>query len=150
MQEPSVDNNFQVQHAELLLSSFRELTGTPLVQGETAEAVYHAPFPILSHTTDSDPILNYGNLTAQHLFELPWSKFTQMPSRLTAEPGLRSERASMFDRMRKIGWIDDYEGIRISASGKRFRMRAGIIWTITDANGKRVGEAATFKDITPL
>ncbi|MEE2946145.1 MAG: MEKHLA domain-containing protein [Pseudomonadota bacterium] len=150
MQEPSVDNHFQAQHAELLLSSFLGFTGMPLVQEETAEAVYQAPFPILSHTTDNDPILNYGNLTAQNLFEMPWAKFTQMPSRLTAEPGLREKRASMFDRMRKIGWINDYEGIRISASGKRFRMRAGIIWTITDANGNRVGEAATFKDITPL
>ena len=150
MLEPCLENDFQAEHAALILVSFRELAGFPLVEDESAEGVYHAPFPILTQTTDADPIMSYGNRAVQDLFEMDWSAFTKMPSRLVAEPGLRAEREAMFEKMRETGWIDNYEGIRVSATGKRFKLRNAFVWTVTDPLGNRIGEAATFKDITPL
>ena len=38
---------------------------------EEAEALMDAPFVVLSHGTEDDPIFNYGNLAAQKLF-LEW------------------------------------------------------------------------------
>ena len=91
MQEPSAANQFQSAHARLLTDSFQRLLNRPLYQSD-AQALYHAPFPILSHSTADDPILTYGNLAAQTLWEMPWDALTQLPSRLTAEPMERSQR----------------------------------------------------------
>ncbi len=150
MLEPAFANSFQTSHADLLFSSFKQRLGFPLLEDNNAKALYHASFPVLSHTIDPDPILTYGNLAAQNLFELPWHDLIKTPSRLTAEPALRGDREAMFVQMREQGWIDNYEGIRVSSTGKRFQLRRAIIWTVTDAAGRRVGEAAALKEITPL
>lgn len=145
MQEPSLDNGFQAAHAALLAESFAKLTGRDLHTDCNAEALYHAPFPILSHDGGADPVLTYGNLAAQKLWEMGWEQLTQMPSRLTAEPQHRATRAEMFERMRQSGVIDDYAGIRISATGKRFEIRGAVIWALVDDTGIKQGEAAMFQ-----
>ena len=48
------------------------------------------------------------------------------------------------------GYIDDYQGVRISSTGKRFMIRQCIVWEVFDAGGVRRGQAATFDDIEPL
>ncbi len=144
MQEPSADNNYQSDHAQLLTNSYAQLLGRSLYRYVEPQALYHAPFPILSHSTDEYPILTYANLAAQELWQIGWLELTQMPSRLTAEPQHRDARAAMFDRMRQQGFIDDYSGIRITATGKRFEIRNAVVWTLRDAQGEKQGEAATF------
>jgi len=42
------------------------------------------------------------------------------------------------------GYVDQYSGIRISSSGKRFRIIETIIWEVRDDEERRVGQAATF------
>ena len=114
--------------------------------GASAKDLYHANFPILSHNTAADPILTYGNLAAQNLWELQWEELTALPSRLTAEPAHRDTRDAMFAEMRSKGFIENYSGVRISASGKRFEIRNAVIWSLMDNQGQKVGEAAMFQD----
>ncbi|MCA0856616.1 MEKHLA domain-containing protein [Phaeobacter italicus] len=150
MNEPSPDNEFQSAHAALLMASFEAATGRALLPGEDARQLYHAPFPVLSHDTAADPVLTYGNLAAQALWEMDWAQLTSMPSRLTAEPGHRGQRDAMFAQMREKGCIENYAGVRISATGKRFEIREAVIWRLVDADGVLRGEAATFRDYLPL
>jgi hypothetical protein len=73
-----------------------------------------------------------------------------MPSRRTAEPVHRDERAQLMARAARDGYVDDYRGVRISSSGKRFLIEQAIVWNLVDAEGNRVGQAATFSQWKPL
>ena len=108
------------------------------------------PFVVVSHGTQADPILNYGNLLAQQLWEMDAQTLTSIPSRLTAEPMHRDERAEMMARALRDGFVDDYRGIRISRTGKRFLIERAVIWNLQDAAGRRLGQAATFSEWKPL
>ena len=135
--------------SQRLITSFRACVGRDLIAAsgdheEDSKALFHAAFALLSHGTQDDPILNYGNQTALDLWEMDFAQFTQMPSRLTAEPMLRDERQRLLEQAARQGYIDDYSGIRISASGKRFRIANVILWTVTDLDGQKCGQAAVF------
>jgi hypothetical protein len=142
-------------HVGLLLDSFARLVGRELVSrdgtpAEQADRLFHAPFAVVSHGTEADPVLNYGNAAALELWEMTWEELTQTPSRLTAEPVHRDERARLLARTREHGYVDDYSGIRISKTGKRFRIERAIVWNLTDVDGRHRGQAATFDHWTPL
>ncbi len=86
-----------LKHVQRLLRSFHHWTGRSLLDAEgtpadTAQKLFEAPFVIVSHGTQPDPILNYGNRKALELWEMNWEQFTQTPSRCTAEPIERQER----------------------------------------------------------
>jgi hypothetical protein len=53
-------------------------------------------------------------------------------------------------RAARDGYVDDYRGVRISSSGKRFLIEEAIVWNLVDAAGNRVGQAATFSQWKPL
>ncbi|BCX46822.1 MEKHLA domain-containing protein [Haloferula helveola] len=148
--EPSEENDFLAAHVALLESSFRRLTGRDLIPGGVTDAttlarqLYQAPFFLASHDGGDDPVFNYANLTAQALFELDWSTFMTTPSRFTAEEPNRAERARLLERVTAEGFIDDYAGIRISRTGKRFRIEGATVWNVSDDTGKVIGQAATF------
>ena len=144
MQIPSPKNQFQADHAALMMASYERLLGRPLA--ESAEALYHSDAVVLSHDGAADPVLTYGNLTAQTLWEMGWDQLTTLPSRLTAEPAHRAQRDTMFAEMRAKGFIENYNGIRISASGIRFEIRNAVIWPLLDAAGVKRGEAASFTE----
>jgi hypothetical protein len=138
-----------IAHAQLLLDSFARLVGRELIDRsgsprEQAERLYRSPFVVVSHGTEADPVLNYGNAVALGLWEMDWDAFTRTPSRLTAEPLHRDERARLLERTRDQGFVDDYSGIRISRSGRRFRIERAIVWNLVDAAGDLRGQAATF------
>ncbi len=42
------------------------------------------------------------------------------------------------------GFIDDYRGIRISKTGRRFLIDNATVWNLLDENGAHYGQAATF------
>jgi hypothetical protein len=42
------------------------------------------------------------------------------------------------------GYIDNYEGVRISRTGKRFLIRHAVVWNLWDNNGSYRGQAACF------
>ncbi|MCE2725729.1 MAG: MEKHLA domain-containing protein [Planctomycetaceae bacterium] len=142
-------------HVQLLLDSFARLLGRELIsrQGSAevqAERLFQAPFIVVSHGTEADPILNYGNAAALALWEMDLATLTRTPSRLTAEPVHRDERARLLERTRRDGYVDDYAGIRISSTGRRFQIEQAIVWNLVDAAGIHRGQAATFDRWTPL
>jgi hypothetical protein len=101
---------------------------------------------VVSHGTQTDPILNYGNQIALDLWEMSWEQLTQTPSRLTAEPIAREERTKMLLQAARQGFINHYQGIRISRTGRRFEIDNAIVWNLTDTQNRPCGQAATFSD----
>jgi len=141
--------DFIETHGAELLRTYHRWTGRHLIEpcgDELAEArmLFEAPFAVVSGGAEGDQILNYGNKTALNLWEMDWNTLTRTPSRLTAEPMHRDERAEFLRRVRERGFIDDYSGIRISSKGRRFRIGQATVWNVTDDDGKYAGQAATF------
>lgn len=140
------------QHRRIacIAESYRRLTGRPLVsaEGDLVAALWSTPIAIVAHGREADPIFYFGNRTALTLFEMDFGTFTQLPSRFSAEPLLRDERARLLERVTRHGIIDDYAGIRISATGKRFHIGNASVWNLTDEAGAAVGQAAAFAEWT--
>lgn len=155
---PFACNESIAAHLRLLRDSHLRVTGRPLGDPGWAEldgdalcaAFWNADVVIASHGTEEDPVLNYGNRQALELWEADWPAFTSMPSRLTAEPIRREERAEMLARVTTNGFIDDYAGIRISTKGTRFKIHRAMVWTLRDEAGVRRGQAVVFSDWSPL
>lgn len=141
--------------SRLLLDSFHRWTGRDLLARtgspeEQARALFAAPFVVVSHGTESDPVLNYGNRAALDLWDMSWAQLTGTPSRLTAEPMNRDERARMLAVAEAQGYFSGYRGVRISSTGKRFMVEDATVWNVVDGRGMRVGQAATFARWTPV
>ncbi|MFZ3019683.1 MAG: MEKHLA domain-containing protein [Gallionella sp.] len=109
-------------------------------------ALWQAPRTIVAHGTEDDPVFFYGNRLALELFEMSFEDFTQLPSRYSAEPLERDTRARLLERVTRRGYVDDYSGVRIAASGKRFMIEAATVWNLIDEAGNHRGQAATFSD----
>ncbi len=144
-----------VEWTQHLLDSYARLVEEELVlrEGksiEQAERLFTSPFVVASHRLEDDPILNYGNQAALDLWEMDWEQFTQTPSRLTAEPVNREERARMLEQARTQGYISDYRGVRISQSGKRFLVERATVWNVQKLDGTPLGQAAAFSHWTFL
>ncbi len=136
----------------LIAESFARLTGRPLL-GDAAvspDALWVAPLVVLAHGTEADPVFFYGNRLALELFEVTAEQLLRMPSRLSAETGDRAERARLLDQVNRRGFIDDYAGVRVSATGRRFRIQQATVWNLIDAVGQVRGQAATFDRWTRL
>ncbi len=150
-----LDDPLLIEHIQCLLDSYRHWTGRELVPAgkspeERAKVLFYQPFVVLSHGTQEDPVLNYGNQAALALWKMTWVEFTSMPSSLTAEPINRAERTRLLSQVASYGYINDYRGVRISKSGRRFLVEQATVWNILDANGRYVGQAATFDHWTYL
>ena len=130
----------------LIAASHLHLTGRPLVPpaSDAATAMWEMPAVILAHGTEADPLFFYGNRAALDLFEMDARQLVGMPSRLSAEPLVREERSALLERVTRYGFIDDYAGIRISATGRRFRIEQATVWNLLDSSGRMHGQAATF------
>jgi hypothetical protein len=140
----------------LLLSSHERLTGRPLLERWPCESdddlgrrLYEAPFVVLAHDAGVDPVFTYANLAAQVLFERSGADFIGLPSRLSAEALERGERERLLARVTEQGYIEDYSGIRIAKSGRRFRILAATVWNVVDRGGRRLGQAASFSTWQP-
>lgn len=107
---------------------------------------------MVSHGTEADPIFRYANKAALALWQMDWHSFTQLPSRRSAEadPDIQSDRSALLAAALAKGHVADYQGIRISAKGQRFRISNTILWTVTDAMGQKHGQAALIGSVTPL
>ncbi len=152
MQEPWKDAVIQ-QWCRLLLESYRHWTRRDLIAGvgtpeEQARALFEAPFVVVSHGLEDDPVLNFGNRVALNLWEMTWDQFTRTPSRLTAEPPDQAARARMLAQAEERGFIDNYRGVRISGKGRRFLVNRALVWKVVDPAGRRRGQAATFNSWT--
>ena len=146
---PGAANDWQAAHVALLLSSYQRLTGRDLLPPDQnvvtlARRSFEAPFALLSHGLETDPLFNYANRTALDLFEVDWAALIAMPSRASAEPLKQEERARLMQRVLESGYIDDYSGVRIASSGRRFVIEQATVWNVIDAAGELHGQAATF------
>ncbi len=147
---PSVSNNFYATHVELMINSFERLLGRSLIEcsdnEKLAEIAFNGEFALLSHNTQSEPLFNYANAKALALFEFSWEELITLPSRLSAEPVNQAERAKLLAQVTTQGFIDNYQGIRISKTGKRFTIRNAVVWNLIDDDGIYQGQAAVFSD----
>jgi hypothetical protein len=146
---PTPENRYLLTHVARVLASFRHWTGKDLIDGgftldDQARELFYAPFVVLSHDTAPDPLLNYANEAALRLFTLTWKELTAMPSRLTAQAPDQTERARLLTEVSRRGFIDDYSGIRIGKTGRRFVIERATVWNLIDETGAPYGQAATF------
>lgn len=141
--------DFVIAHTICLTHSLQHWTGRNLLSGaihplELAQKIYEAPFVVVSHGTEADPVLNYGNQAALELWEMPWEELTRTPSRFTAEAPNREERARLLAAVTRQGFIYDYSGVRISKNGRRFRIASATVWNLRTEDGQPCGQAAMF------
>ncbi|MBW5445504.1 MEKHLA domain-containing protein [Cohnella sp. CFH 77786] len=140
-----------VKHARIILDSYKKWTGKNLLDGvdgfcDEFDRLFHAPFAVLSHGTEADPVLNFGNQTVLKLWEMDWETFTRTPSRMTAEPMLREERDRLLKEVSEKGFVEPFTGIRISSTGRRFYIVNATVWNLVDEFGAFCGQAAAFRE----
>jgi hypothetical protein len=143
------ETDFVVAQTACLARSLKQWTGHELLSGvsspmELAQKVFEAPFVVVSHGTEADPVLNYGNRAALSLWEMSWVELTRTSSRLTAEAPNQDERSRLLAVVAQRGFIDDYSGVRISKSGRRFRIARAMVWNLLTEDGQPCGQAAMF------
>ena len=145
MREP-YKNPLVIQHVERLCTSYELLLGNPLISArdrvDKAQQAWHAPFFLVSHGTQTDPIFNYANQQALDLWEMSWDEFTTLPSRRSAAQPDRAERAQLLKQVSEQGYSDAYRGLRMSKHGRRFYIENAIIWNCYDELGRYYGQAA--------
>lgn len=136
------------EHAKLICNSYKKWTGRELIavidQQSLLESLFYSPTVVLAHGIEDNPILNFGNLAALQMWEMDWDSFTRMPSRLTAEPMERSARDEFMRTVSENGFIDNYTGIRISSTGRKFYIENATVWNLTNEQGEYCGQAAAF------
>ncbi|MCC5845860.1 MAG: MEKHLA domain-containing protein [Verrucomicrobia bacterium] len=133
----------------LIVRSYRHWTGENLLPSDLAESGWAEALAglsrvVVAHDTAADPCFVYGNRAALELFEMRREDFIGMPSRLSAEPVRREERARVLEEVRVRGFSTSYSGVRVSATGKRFRIENAVLWNLVDHEGVIRGQAATF------
>ncbi|MFT4888567.1 MAG: hypothetical protein ACJAY7_000382 [Pseudohongiellaceae bacterium] len=156
--QPLPENNFLLAHSQLLIESFYRHTGRQLLPKGSDDGDYSSehqqlagsPFAVVSHGTQVQPIFNYANNAALSLFEMQWSEFTSLPSSKSAEKISQTEREHLLNNVNKRGYIDDYQGVRITASGKRFKIEDAVVWNLIDAADNYCGRAAILYRLTYL
>lgn len=153
--KPDESNDYLAEYVDLLVSSLRKLKGDCLTDlslslKEQAEQVFEAPYVLLAHNATVDPVFQYANKMGLALFEISWEEFMVLPSRYSAEPQNRNEREGFLREVSAKGYVDNYSGIRISKTGKRFEIKAATVWNIIDSDNIKHGQAALFTNYTYL
>ena len=147
---PSASNLWHHEWLRLLDSSLRKCSGTAILPAPDASPAQCSTVAssddlvVVSHDGAEDPVFNYASKAALDLWEMDWETFTSTPSRFSAEPDEREARAELLRRVTEDGYVDDYCGVRISSSGKRFEVRDAYVWNVYDGE-TRVGQAALFR-----
>ena len=135
----------------LLEASYRHWLGQPLPRPAdlpTAElfAWLHerAPYALLAHGSEGDPLFCYANHQALCCFGYSRAEFLGMPSRLSASPKDRAARQVLMETVGSQGFATGYAGWRVDRTGRPFMIHAGVVWNLVDAEGSRLGQAALF------
>jgi hypothetical protein len=148
---PAKQNNYLSNHVAVMEYSYRKLLYKDLAlvshnRTKLAKTLFYAPFVVVSHNTAVDPVFNYGNLKALELFGYSWEEFTQLPSRLSAEPLHQVEREKLLAEVSLKGYLDCYQGVRIAKNGARILIKNATVWNLVDDKGQYAGQAARFGD----
>jgi hypothetical protein len=145
-----------VMHTLALGGSYKAKTGEKLLRGnvlvhEAASALFNAPFVCASH--DAEDTFNYGNKAALALWELDWDGFVGMKSTKSADvedATTQAERRALLDKAASDGLITNYSGVRMSSTGKKFRVENATVWTMTNGDGVKTGQAVRFEKVVRL
>ncbi len=92
-------------------------------------------------------MFNYANNLALKIWEMNFETFVSLPRKYSAEPTERKMRAKLLSATKSKGYYDQYKGIRISSTGKRFEIKNTTVWNLYDENNQYYGQAATFINI---
>ena len=135
---------------DLIMRSHETIVGIPLMNSnstgaEVARELFYLENVVLAHDTQTDPVFRYANLSALALFEYTWEELIELPSRLSAEQEAQSKRSQTMQTVLRNGYINNYSGVRITKSGKRFVIENATIWNLVEENGSQAGQAAAFK-----
>lgn len=146
---PKKENSYLEDYIQLVTNSLKDLANIEIVDfslstEEQAKQVFEADYVLLSHNASDDPTFIYANQTALNLFEMTWEEFIGMPSRYSAEADERGTREAFLKEVKLKGYSSNYSGIRISKTGRRFRIKDVLLWNVFDSSGKRIGQAAMF------
>jgi hypothetical protein len=141
--------------SQLILDNYRNFIADELIERkgsleEQAKTLFFAPFAVASHGTEADPIYNYGNQVILDLWERSWDEMIKTPSRLSAEPNLREERQNSLDTTTNQGYLKNYQCVRISRNGQRYKIEDITVWNLQDERGNYCGQAATFSNWSML
>ena len=153
---PGPANDWQGNHVARLAESFARVTGRDLIAemgldpARLGQSAWEGDFALLSHRGDAQAMLNYANRFALGLWEMDWAALIATPSQATAPDGDVAERAGMMAAVARDGYVSNYAGRRISATGRLFAIENVTIWRLLDANGEPFAAAATFKTFTRL
>lgn len=145
---PTRENRYLHAHAQLLANSYLRWTGQPLIADSTEETLssdlFFSPRVVASHDTQASPVFNYANVAALKLWETDWETFTSMPSSRSAEAQEQSQREALLARASAEGYIKDYSGVRVTTTGRRFKIFDAVVWNVVDDDGVLQGQAVCF------
>ncbi|MGA1072319.1 MAG: MEKHLA domain-containing protein [Pseudohongiellaceae bacterium] len=133
------------QQAKLLARSYHAALGRPLICGvsePSVDEILTANFALLSHGTEADPLFNFGNDLALTLFERSFEDFVRLPSRKSSGQTRDEDRIRLLEEVTRNRFIENYSGIRVSASGRRFEISDAVVWNVIDESGVYRGQAA--------
>lgn len=153
---PGIENGWHDAFVRRLLAAFTRATGRDLAldlgagQQPLGRFFYDGDFALLSHRGDADAILNYGNARALALWNCDWARFTAMASRQTAPQAGRASREAMMAKVKAEGFVQGYQGERVSLNGRRFLICDTTIWRLQDGAGEDFGIAAFVPRVVPL
>ena len=103
-----------------------------------------APFGLLVHDTQEDPVFIYANQRAQELFGYTQQEFLEIPSRKSAPSMEQQGRNQLLAEVAEIGIAQGYTGTRVDKQGNLFEITNVSVWKVLDAKQQVVAEAAMF------
>jgi Cys-tRNA synthase (O-phospho-L-seryl-tRNA:Cys-tRNA synthase) len=56
----------------------------------------------------------------------------------------------LLDKAASDGLITNYSGVRMSSTGKKFRVENATVWTMTNGDGVKTGQAVRFEKVVRL
>lgn len=138
-----------IEFVDQMANSYHKYTNKLILDNpiDLSKDLYKESFVLAAHKYDEDePRFVFGNAKALELWELDWESFIGMPSRLTAEEIHQDARERLLEEVTSKGYIENYSGIRISSTGRRFQINNAIVWNVLDATGEAIGQAVKFSD----
>ena len=89
----------------------------------------------------------YANRAGLDLFETEWEELIGQPSTKSAEPidEIQNERSSALSNVLENGFMDNYEGNRISFKGTKFTISKATLFNVEAPSGERVGQSVVIR-----
>jgi PAS domain-containing protein len=143
--------DFLQRQTQLLLDSYRYWTGESLIS-EPAHDLMDFSDAVASHNAGDYPQFNYANHAALALFKMRDNEFLGLPSRYSAEPMLREQRAAFLAEVTAHGFVQNYSGVRIAKDGSRFLIEQATVWNVVDIAQPEyvLGQAVVIKKWKPI